>query len=578
MEECGNLFEGTSNTVRKKRSHPFRRPRLDSEALHEGCGISSMSSTPPWDDLIKGCSDENNGVGDSSSRKEINLNQCVSRFPAGTGEETERPSKRSRKEDVRLDVLNANNDFRDGSSVLNHKRSSEGVLAPANWKCPSRGKEYSDSQSSALAVPSELGQDGTGNETKVKKVTLKVGGVTHTIDPNSASKSSRASEASVQRPKLTLKVNSQVDRSLRDKRGGLQGIPWKDFTGGGLTLGNEGSSMGRMSGKRQSGKQGNKLDPVRKSRRAPKKRVMDGEFDDDDEIRYLEKVKNSKFTSGFKDDDDESGRKHRRLSKVSGMYGETMESKVSSKFVKEGKRKTPFGDTDYEEEEDPISDGEVDGKTMKKVRKEAIDSATEPKRETTLMTRQKALQSCKDPSASGGLIEFPNGLSPAPPRKKKAKLTDVEQQVKKSEAAQRRRMQNEKAERETQAEAIRKILGQDSNKQKREKRKKKRQEELAQERAADALARASNSIRLVMGPNGTTVTFPNAMGLPNIFNSKTNSYPPPRDKCVGPSCSNPYKYRDSKTKLPLCSLQCYKQVQGNNMQSGEAPIGDIPAH
>lgn len=40
------------------------------------------------------------------------------------------------------------------------------------------------------------------------------------------------------------------------------------------------------------------------------------------------------------------------------------------------------------------------------------------------------------------------------------------------------------------------------------------------------------------------------------------SYPPPREKCAGPSCSNPYKYRDSKSKLPLCSLQCYKAVQG----------------
>uniref|UniRef100_A0A453M7V5 HIT-type domain-containing protein n=2 Tax=Aegilops tauschii TaxID=37682 RepID=A0A453M7V5_AEGTS len=41
-----------------------------------------------------------------------------------------------------------------------------------------------------------------------------------------------------------------------------------------------------------------------------------------------------------------------------------------------------------------------------------------------------------------------------------------------------------------------------------------------------------------------------------------SSYPPPREKCAGPSCPNPYKYRDSKTKLPLCSLECYKAVQG----------------
>ena len=39
------------------------------------------------------------------------------------------------------------------------------------------------------------------------------------------------------------------------------------------------------------------------------------------------------------------------------------------------------------------------------------------------------------------------------------------------------------------------------------------------------------------------------------------SYPPAREKCAGPSCNNAYKYRDSKTRLPLCSLQCYKAVQ-----------------
>jgi hypothetical protein len=39
------------------------------------------------------------------------------------------------------------------------------------------------------------------------------------------------------------------------------------------------------------------------------------------------------------------------------------------------------------------------------------------------------------------------------------------------------------------------------------------------------------------------------------------SYPPPREKCAGPSCTNPYKYRDSKSKLPLCSLQCYKAME-----------------
>lgn len=90
---------------------------------------------------------------------------------------------------------------------------------------------------------------------------------------------------------------------------------------------------------------------------------------------------------------------------------------------------------------------------------------------------------------------------------------------------------------------------------------KKRQEELAQEKAANAMMLASNTIRWVSGPTGTFVTFPEDMGFPSIFDSKPSSYPPPRENCAGPSCTNPYKYRDSKSKVPLCSLQCYKAIQ-----------------
>ncbi|CAN6923309.1 unnamed protein product [Brassica oleracea] len=47
-------------------------------------------------------------------------------------------------------------------------------------------------------------------------------------------------------------------------------------------------------------------------------------------------------------------------------------------------------------------------------------------------------------------------------------LSEMEQQLKKAEAAQRRKVQILKAARESEAEAIRKILGQDSSRKKRE--------------------------------------------------------------------------------------------------------------
>ncbi|KAK9704767.1 hypothetical protein RND81_07G009600 [Saponaria officinalis] len=362
-----------------------------------------------------------------------------------------------------------------------------------------------------------------------------------------------------------------VSDSDKEKRSGLQGIPWKDFSKAGFSLGREDSLAAKGARKNGSAKQGEKPDSTRKNRRAAKKRPANGSDDDDndDEIRYLEKLKNAKLSVGFRDDDEESSRKHRRLSKFSDSNPQSLEGTSSSRLAlldKDGKKRSASEDTDFEEDKELISDGEPDSRKKKKARMEPVESP-EPKRELTLTTRQRALQSGKDASSTGGsVVEFPNGLPPAPSRKQKEVLTELEQQLKKTEAAQRRKLQNEKAARESEAEAIRKILGQDSSRKKKEDKKKKRVADLAQEKAADELMHASSTVRLVMGPNGTTVTFPNEMGLPSIFSSGPHCYPPPREKCAGPSCGNPYKYRDSKTKLPLCSLQCYKAVQGNTQR------------
>jgi len=45
-----------------------------------------------------------------------------------------------------------------------------------------------------------------------------------------------------------------------------------------------------------------------------------------------------------------------------------------------------------------------------------------------------------------------------------------------------------------------------------------------QEKAANARMLASNTIRIVMGPTGTVVTFPEEMGLPGFFNSQPLRY------------------------------------------------------
>ncbi|RDX73079.1 hypothetical protein CR513_47361, partial [Mucuna pruriens] len=58
-----------------------------------------------------------------------------------------------------------------------------------------------------------------------------------------------------------------------------------------------------------------------------------------------------------------------------------------------------------------------------------------------------------------------------------------------------------------------------------------------------------------MSPHGPVVTFSEDIGLPSIFQMRPN-----REKCAGPNCTNVYKYPDSKSKLPLCSLGCYRAI------------------
>ncbi len=230
-----------------------------------------------------------------------------------------------------------------------------------------------------------------------------------------------------------LQENSDDKCSITsDKGSGLRGVPWKDFSKYSFNVGKADSSRTKLPEENISTNQDDKYEPVRKSRRISKRRVLDdvlGDGDDDDEIKYLEKLKTSKATVdyGVEYDDDEEGgsRKQRKISRVlksnvDGRYDVNVKDHLSSRSGKEGKRSRSgrvFEDTDYLEDEYPISDGETNT-NKKKPRKEFVDLLGDNKKEMTVTTRQRALQTGKDVSSSFGasLIEFPNGLPPAPPR------------------------------------------------------------------------------------------------------------------------------------------------------------------
>ena len=206
--------------------------------------------------------------------------------------------------------------------------------------------------------------------------------------------------------------NSESNSSpSRDKKGGLQGIPWKDFSKSGLTFGRDESTM---KGVRKNGfvKKSDKFDSVQKSKQISKKRVSDGfdDYEDDDEVRYMKKLKIAKCYAGFGKDDGDPSRKHPRSS---GNIPLNTGADAPLPLGKGGKTRSPSEGTDYEEEEEPASNGEPVGKIKKKSRKEPVDALVEPPQEITLTTRQRALQAGRNASATGGsVIEFPNGLPP----------------------------------------------------------------------------------------------------------------------------------------------------------------------
>ncbi|XP_010521446.1 PREDICTED: uncharacterized protein LOC104800350, partial [Tarenaya hassleriana] len=394
----GGQYDGVKNTVRKKRSLTCRRPRPDSQVgFLEGQERSSPLVSTPSDDFSKISSDDIPAFDTNPRRKEFSLSQCMSR--AATVAESGRDNYVSRR----------------GRGLNKNVRSTEGVLAPANWKNASQAKDGLESDFEGNeGFNSRNGEiaDFGESEGKVKKVKLKVGGLPRTIHANglseggSSRKSHRLLDDSGFCSMQSFQENSDDCNSPQDKKVGLQGIRWKDFS-----LEKESSEMGRK-------KQGEPTGPVRKSKRVPKRRVFDGDFseeDDDDEIRYLEKLK-LRASSAFKEDAEESGRRQQKPSEVSNGEGS-----------EKGKSRSDKGsdDMDYEEEErESASDNENEAGNrngQKKQQKESAESSMEMKREMTLTTRQRALA-----SGSGGsnVIEFPDGLPPAPSRRNKEKLTD----------------------------------------------------------------------------------------------------------------------------------------------------------
>ncbi|RXH71890.1 hypothetical protein DVH24_025391 [Malus domestica] len=216
--------------------------------------------------------------------------------------------------------------------------------------------------------------------------------------------------------------------------------------GGGSSTAKSSSSLDaftpQMNSLAQDDSGGDGLDePVRKSKRAPKRSTLGAGFneedDEDEEIQFLERLSASKVARSERiqmdirfHGDDSGEYKPSRL-------GKTSKKRSSSEKMHE--------DKDYLGEED-----------------------------------EEELTSDDEPEPNGKKLKT-GSLS------KKEAMSEVERQLKKAEAALRRKVKLENAARE------------------------------AEGRTGSAVTLAPNTVRWVIGPNGTTVTFSDNIGLPTIL-------------------------------------------------------------
>lgn len=427
------------------------------------------------------------------------------------------------------------------------------------------GEKHGAKEANLKCTEKDTAEHKVGGFTKLK---LKVGGITHTILSDSAKKAdgtaassaanfvhkSRESEPAGanrrRRQRLILQDQSDDDeefylpppkapRKTENHNPGFVGQTEQTTPNGDKVN----SASKSEHPKTIALGSGSSLQGVRKSSRVPKRRVMDGDEEDVDMQRPSASSKGGRFV------EDE-------VEKESGDAEEESSEDVG-KPVDEDSGGGLVGDDDDEDEEDETEPVKPEKLQQSRPTKEVVGSGM------ALTARQRAMQTSKDADreSAPSLIEYPEGLTNPLSRKGKINLSEAERQVKRVEAAHRRKQQVEKTARDIQATAIQRILGQDSTRKRRENRLEKQRQDIQQEKKAAELAPSSNSIRWHLGPTSSIVSFSEDVGLPSFFSSGPCRYPPPREKCAGPTCSNSYKYRDSKSNVPLCSLQCYKAVQ-----------------
>ncbi|GJP51883.1 hypothetical protein CLOM_g11007, partial [Closterium sp. NIES-68] len=187
---------------------------------------------------------------------------------------------------------------------------------------------------------------------------------------------------------------------------------------------------------------------------------------------------------------------------------------------------------------------------------------------------QFALDPSQAPRRSRRSMKLPAPSSPSSADQAARAAAEVEaaRQLKREEAARRRKQQSERAARAVQENAIQKILGQDGSRKRREQKIQKKRQEEAEERLAASQVPPPGFVRMRFTAGGVTVAWSPDSEQPAMFLAQPPLPKPPlRSLCAAAGVSQPLRYRDSQTHLPLCSLHCYKTIHATLPAAAAAP-------
>lgn len=150
-------------------------------------------------------------------------------------------------------------------------------------------------------------------------------------------------------------------------------------------------------------------EPVRKSKRVPKRCILDANEDDDEdkEIRFLGRLSASKVARSerIQMNDDFHG----------DANGEYKSSRLGKDRINKSRSEKKYKDKDYLEEEELASDDEPEP-NGKKLKKKSLCLPLQGWKESPPTTRNRALQSGKDilTGSGSGFHELATDLLPAP--------------------------------------------------------------------------------------------------------------------------------------------------------------------